>query len=130
MVAVVRGGDGDVRAIHRTYLTPEGGKAPVEPVRMMLGPTGGGAVRLPGGHVVDLIAVTEGIEDGLRIRDQLGCETWAGLSASGITNIEVPRRVRRVILVPDCDGVGWAATGALERRLVANGVQVQRRWAR
>jgi putative DNA primase/helicase len=119
-----------VKAIHRTYLTPEGGKAPVEPVRMMLGPTGGGAVRLPGGHVVDLIAVTEGIEDGLRIRDQLGCETWAGLSASGITNIEVPRRVRRVILVPDCDGVGWAATGALERRLVANGVQVQRRWAR
>ncbi len=38
---------GEPVAIHRTFLAPDGhGKAPVEPNKMMLGPTRGGVVRL------------------------------------------------------------------------------------
>jgi putative DNA primase/helicase len=48
MVALVTSGaDGRSLAIHRTFLAREGGgKAPVEPQKMMLGPCCGGAVRL------------------------------------------------------------------------------------
>ena len=48
MVALVtRGVDGVPIAIHRTFLARDGGgKAPVEPAKMMLGPCRGGVVRL------------------------------------------------------------------------------------
>ena len=48
MVALVTSGaDGMPLAIHRTFLARDGGgKAPVEPQKMMLGPCRGGAVRL------------------------------------------------------------------------------------
>ena len=48
MVALVTSGaDGRPPAIHRTFLARDGGgKAPVDPEKMMLGPCRGGAVRL------------------------------------------------------------------------------------
>jgi putative DNA primase/helicase len=48
MVALVTDGrDGTPIAIHRTYLARDGGgKAAVDPQRMMFGPCRGGAVRL------------------------------------------------------------------------------------
>ena len=62
MVALVtRGADDTPLAIHRTFLARDGGgKAPVDPQKMMLGPCRGGAVRLaePG----DVLMVGEGIE--------------------------------------------------------------------
>src|SRR5215207_10129403 len=61
MLALVTCGEGDTAlAVHRTFLNGEGGKAPVEPSKMMLGPCRGGAVRLapPG----DVLLVGEGIE--------------------------------------------------------------------
>lgn len=62
MVALVTNGlDGTPMAIHRTFLLPDGlGKAPVDPVKMMYGPTRGGAVRL--GDVGEKLLVGEGIE--------------------------------------------------------------------
>ena len=48
MVALVTTGvDGTALAVHRTFLARDGGgKAPVDPQKMMLGPCRGGAVRL------------------------------------------------------------------------------------
>jgi putative DNA primase/helicase len=62
MVALVTRGADDTRiAIHRTYLARGGGgKAPVDPQKMMLGPCRGGAVRL--GLPGDVLMVGEGIE--------------------------------------------------------------------
>ena len=62
MVALVtRGSDDTPLAIHRTYLARDGGgKAPVDPQGLMLGPCRGGSVRLaaPG----NVLMVGEGIE--------------------------------------------------------------------
>lgn len=59
MVALVEGAERC--AVHRSYITPDGArKAPLEPARMMLGTTAGGAVRLLGGH--RRLVVAEGIE--------------------------------------------------------------------
>jgi hypothetical protein len=60
MVALVTtGANGTPIAIHRTFLTRDGRKAPVAPQKMMLGRCRGGAVRLAGPH--DLLMIGEGI---------------------------------------------------------------------
>ena len=82
MVALVtRGTDDMPLAIHRTFLARNcGGKAPVDPQKMMLGPCRGGAVRLaaPG----EVLMVGEGIETCLAAMQATGHPAWAALSLS------------------------------------------------
>ena len=109
MVALVtRGADGTPLAIHRTFLARDGGgKAPVEPQKMMLGPCRGGAVRLadPG----DVLMVGEGIETCLAAMQATGHPAWAALSTSGLRALDLPDDVRDVIVLADGDDPGEAA---------------------
>jgi putative DNA primase/helicase len=106
MVALVtRGSDGTPLAIHRTFLDG-GGKAPVDPQKMMLGPCRGGAVRF--GDPTDLLMVGEGIETCLAAMQATGNPTWAALSTSGIRSLDLPK-VRNVIVLADGDDAGEAA---------------------
>jgi putative DNA primase/helicase len=108
MVALVtRGSDGTPLAIHRTFLARDGGgKAPVDPQKMMLGPCRGGAVRF--GDPTDLLMVGEGIETCLAAMQATGNPTWAALSTSGIRSLDLPK-VRNVIVLADGDDAGEAA---------------------
>ena len=109
MVALVtRGADGTPLAIHRTFLARDGGgKAPVDPQKMMLGPCRGGAVRLaePG----DVLMVGEGIETCLAAMQATGHPAWAALSTSGLRALDLPDDVRDVIVLADGDDPGEAA---------------------
>ena len=109
MVALVtRGADDVPLAIHRTFLAREGrDKAPVDPARMMLGPCRGGAVRLaePG----EILMVGEGIETCLAAMQATGHPAWAALSTSGLRVLDLPGRVRDVIVLADGDDPGEAA---------------------
>jgi putative DNA primase/helicase len=109
MVArVTRGSDDTPLAIHRTFLACDGGgKAPVDPQKMMLGPCRGGAVRLaaPG----DVLMVGEGIETCLAAMQATGQSAWAALSTSGLRNLDLPPEVRDVIVLADGDAPGEAA---------------------
>ena len=109
MVAqVTRGADNAPLAIHRTFLARDGGgKAPVDPVKMMLGPCRGGAVRLsePG----DMLMVGEGIETCLAAMQATGNPAWAALSTSGLRALYMPDYVRDVIVLADGDDPGDAA---------------------
>ncbi len=91
MVALVTGGaDGTPLAIHRTYLPRDGGgKAPIEPQKMMLGPCRGGAVRL--GQPGDVLMVGEGIETCLAAMLASGHPAWAALSTSGTARASICR---------------------------------------
>ena len=84
MVALVtRGTDNTPLAIHRTYLARDGsGKAPIQPDKMMLGPTRGGAVRLSAAG--ERLMVGEGIETCLSVLQAKGKPAWAALSTSGL----------------------------------------------
>jgi hypothetical protein len=77
-------------AIHRTYLRPDGAdKANVEPLKLMLGPTTGGAVRFV--KPTSIIAIAEGIEMALSVAQ--ACRklaAWAALCASGLRAIWLP----------------------------------------
>ncbi len=109
MVALVTSGaDGTPLAIHRTFLARDGGgKAPVDPQKMMLGPCRGGAVRLaePG----DVLMVGEGIETCLAAMQATGHPAWAALSTSGLRALDLPKDVRDVIVLADGDDAGEAA---------------------
>ena len=71
LVAAVELGD-EIVAVHRTYLAEPGRKADIEPVKAMLGPVAGGAVRLSGGS--GPLVVAEGIETA--------SASWTGWPAS------------------------------------------------
>jgi putative DNA primase/helicase len=109
MVALVtNGADGMPIAIHRTYLARDGGgKAPIDPQKMMLGSCRGGAVRLaePG----DVLMVGEGVETCLAAMQASGYPAWAALSTSGLRSLDLPTNIRDVIVLADGDEAGEAA---------------------
>jgi hypothetical protein len=108
LALVTSGADGTPLAIHRTFLTRDGGgKAPVDPQKMMLGPCRGGAVRLaePG----DRLMVGEGIETCLAAMVASGHPVWAALSISGLRALNLSKNVLDVIVLADGDAAGEAA---------------------
>jgi hypothetical protein len=109
MVALVTNGiDGAPIAVHRCFLGREGGgKAPVDPQKMMLGPCQGGAVRLAAHS--DVLMVGEGIETCLAAMQASGHPAWAALSTSGLRALDLPETVRQVIVLADGDDPGEAA---------------------
>lgn len=125
MVALVTNGvDGTPIAVHRTFLTRDGGgKAPVDPQRMMLGPCRGGAVRLadPG----DVLMVGEGVETCLAAMLASGLPAWAALSTSGLRGLGLPKDVRDVIVLADGDDAGEAAARDCALRFKREGRHVR-----
>jgi putative DNA primase/helicase len=109
MVALVtHGADAKPIGIHRTFLARDGSaKAPVEPAKMMLGPSRGGAVRLAQHR--DVLMVGEGIETCLAAQQVTGQSAWAALSTSGLRSLNLPKDVRNVIVLADGDDPGEAA---------------------
>jgi hypothetical protein len=131
-------------AIHRTWLTADGEKAPVDPPRKMLGPAAGAAIRLtdagavlPRGSTRRLI-VGEGIETMMALihadvgaeRGDLwdqpspGTDIWACGSTSGLRALVLPAAWRwRVVIAADHDanGAGLKAAEETATRLRAEG---------
>lgn len=109
MVALVTKGDENTPVgIHRTFLAHDGrGKAQVDNPKLMLGPCGGGAVRL--GPLNKVLMVGEGIETCLAAMQATGNPAWAALSTSGFRKLLLPQTVRDLIVLADGDKPGEAA---------------------
>ena len=118
MVALVtKGREENPVGIHRTFLARDGnGKAAIEQPRMMLGPCGGGAVRL--GQHGEVLMVGEGIETCLAVMQATGIPAWAALSTSGLRGLRLPETVRDVIVLADGDDAGEAAARECASRFV------------
>ena len=125
MVALVtRGRDDDAVGIHRTFLTRDGGaKATVSPQKMMLGPCGGGAVRLAA--ATDDVLVGEGLETCLAVMQATGRPAWAALSAAGLRSLDLPEHICTVVVLADADPPGEAAALAVGRRWRRQGRDVR-----
>lgn len=125
MVALVtHGATGSAIAVHRTFLAHDGGgKAPVDPAKMMLGPCRGGAVRLAAPGAV--LMVGEGIETCLAAMQATGNPAWAALSTSGLRSLDLPRDIRDVIVLADGDKAGEAAAQDCARRWKREGRRVR-----
>jgi putative DNA primase/helicase len=102
------------RSTVRSYQPMAEKRRPVTPQKMMLGPCGGGAVRL--GDVTKPLLVGEGIETCLAAVQATGQSAWAALSTSGLTSLQLPPEVRQVTILADGDDAGEkAATSAAIR---------------
>jgi len=103
-----------VEAVHRTYLTEGGKKAPVTQPKMSLGPIACGAVRLaPHGRV---LIVGEGIESVLSAMIGSGLPGWAALSTGGLRTLILPYDVSEVLIAADHDQPGLDAAQAAAAR--------------
>jgi hypothetical protein len=123
MVARVEGGAGF--AVHRTYLSPGGGRAPVDPNKAMLGACAGGAVQVA--RAKGPLVVAEGIETALSLASGLlnkPATIWAALSTSGMRGLILPPLPGRLTVAADGDKPGREAAMALASRAEALGWHV------
>jgi len=118
--------DGGARfAVHRTYLSPDGGKAPLDLNKAMLGACAGGAVRVAQGD--GPLVVAEGIETALSLACGLlsgPAAIWAALSTSGMRGLVLPPIPGRLTVAADGDQPGSEAAAALASRAEALGWRV------
>jgi phage/plasmid primase-like uncharacterized protein len=134
IIAMVTGAMGNPVTIHRTYLTPDGKKAPVEsPKKLMAYPKDrrivGGAIRLV--EAGPVLAVAEGLETSLAVLEGTGLPVWCAVNAYLLEHLVPPAGVRRVIVFADKDrateqhprGHGQEAARQLVQRLWKAGVQ-------
>ena len=117
MLAAVTGPEGDLRAVHRTYIARVG-KAPVREPKKLLGKIGdGAAIRLF--PATDALAVAEGIETALAVHLMTGWPVWSLICSGGVEKFRPPACVTRLLIAGDNDlnFVGQAAAYTLARRL-------------
>jgi len=121
---------GQIRAVHRTYLAPDGrSKAPVAKAKMVLGaftglvmPLWRGDANLPVREAIEAgllqtLVLTEGLEDGLSaIVGNPAPRIWAAISLDNIGNVPLPACIDGVIVHQQNDEKRQAAL-AFERAL-------------
>jgi phage/plasmid primase-like uncharacterized protein len=124
MIGRIDNVDGELIGVHRTFLDGPR-KAGIDPQKAMLGRAMGGAVRLA--PASPLLAVAEGIENGLTVLQMTGIATWAALSAGGIEALVLPPVVEAVIIYADHDhhGRGARAARGAGRRWASEGKRVR-----
>jgi phage/plasmid primase-like uncharacterized protein len=112
----------DVRAVHVTSLNPDGSK--LKKITIGQGAQGHPiALFPPNGEV---LAITEGIENGLSVHEAKGWPVWAAGCAGRLPDLAeaVPADVGRVNVVGDDDPAGRRDATELARRLRKRGLAV------
>jgi putative DNA primase/helicase len=123
MLALCRPNEGRASGIHRTFLTPDGRKAAVDPVRMMLGECA--PIRL--GPVMARMGIAEGLETAICASKIFNCPVWSAISANGLKAWMPLEGVKTVVVCGDADEslTGQEAAFALGHRLIREGYQVE-----
>lgn len=126
MVAPLVAPDGRVLALHRTYLTADGCKAPVPTVKKLtgaVGPLAGACIPLHDAQQ-DVIGIAEGIETAQAAHLASGLPTVAAYCAGNLAAYTWPPGVRRIVVFADADPAGAAAAQSLKARAVRAGLSV------
>ena len=128
MLALVEKGNQPI-TIHRTFLTDDGHKAPVEsPKKLMPVPADrlivGSGIRL--GNPGRVLSVTEGIETALAVIEATGMVTWPLISDTLMSHFDIPQGVEKLIIWSDLDRsrAGASAAHKLAQRAQTQGIEV------
>ena len=133
MLAAVTDPQGVMVALHRTYISTDGTKAPVPQPKKLSRTTGllaGASIKLHEPAVIDgkvVLGVAEGIETALACYLGSGIPTWSCMNAGGVRSFDWPQGLQSLIVFADNDasGVGQAAGRDLAGRAAAAGVEVR-----
>lgn len=125
MLAMVRDLSGKPVNVHRTFLTPDGRKAPYDDARKLMEGTlpKGAAIRLCA-HA-DRLGAAEGIETALSATALFGDPCWALVSADNLSAWTPPEGVTVAPIFADHDRsyAGQAAAYTLAKRLIAKNIE-------
>lgn len=115
-----------VNGVHITRLAMDGRKAPIDPVKIMLGPSAGLPIVLAPANDGLGLAITEGIEDGLSVFEETGLGVWAAGSAGNMPKIAaaLPPYVECAMIFAHCDEAGLRFGKEAARLIAAKGVEV------
>jgi len=122
MVARVEG-PGGLLGLHLTTLEPDGRGRRKKKLAKGSRPKGG-SIRLFPLEVGKPLALAEGIETALAVREVTGWPVWATIAAPFMKEVIVPE-VEEVLIAADHDRAGIDAARALARRLLREGRQVR-----
>jgi len=115
LIAAVTDLSGNVTGVHRSWLAPDGGMAPVDQPRRALGNLAGNAVRF--GVVTDTMLAAEGIETALALKTATPTmPAAAALSAAHLAALILPPALHRLYVAIDNDAAGRFALGRLRSR--------------
>lgn len=118
---------GQVVGLHMTELLPDGSGRVSKRLAKGSHPLGG-AIRLYPFAVDEAskpLALAEGIETALAVREATGWPVWASVSATGLERAQLPPEVLEVVICADHDKAGLEAANALARRLLSEGRRVR-----
>jgi putative DNA primase/helicase len=115
-----------VAGVHITRLTPDGGKAPIDPAKIMLGPMSGLPIVLAPVNDGLGLGITEGIEDGLSVFEETGLGVWAAGSAGNMPKIvaALPPYVECTTIFAHRDETGMQFAKEAARLIAAMGTEV------
>jgi len=132
MVGLVRDRGGRPITLHRTWLTHDGRKAPVQAAKKMMPiPSDrlvlGGAIRLGLPESSPTADIAEGVETALAVIQATGLPFWSSVSASLLGGFTPPEGTRQVRVWCDRDrkGVGEEAAAKLGARLLPAGIRTE-----
>jgi putative DNA primase/helicase len=107
MIALVSDMTGQPVAVQRTFVTRDGRKASLDPVRATLGPMWGGVIRLHDHDPNRPLVIGEGTESSASAGRLMGLPAWAAISAGNLAKgLALPPVVRRVVVAADPDRPG------------------------
>lgn len=130
MLAAVTSPTGELITVHRTFITPDGQKAPVPTLKKLCSPAGlmaGATIKIgtpsarPDGRLG--VGIAEGIETALAAAILFDVPVWAGVSAHGLASFTSPPSVRNAYAFVDNDvsQTGQKAALQLAERLTRQG---------
>jgi hypothetical protein len=123
MVARVEGVKG-LLGLHLTLLEPDGRGRKEKRLARGSKPKGG-AIRLFPFEAGKPLALAEGIETALAVREAAGWPVWALVAASFLKEASLPPEVKEVVVAADHDKAGLEAAKALAQRLLREGRKVR-----
>ena len=87
----------------------------------------GGAIRLYPTEEGKPLAIAEGIETALAVREMTGLPAWSAINSTMLETVRLPESIKSVIIFADLDRseTGKRAADKLAKRLVNEGRQVQ-----
>ena len=123
MVARVEG-EGGLLGLHLTFLEPDGRGRKEKKLAKGSRPKGG-AIQLYPLEAGQPLALAEGIETALAVREVTGWPVWATIAALFMKEVVLPHEVKEVVIAADHDRAGIDAAHALARRLLREGREVR-----